>query len=79
MASLPMNVEPSAFRRGEYKAYDPRGHIWRVRKDGTGGWEAVPAPNNPALHCANRIAGSTLRAVASAIATRQPARVVEPF
>jgi hypothetical protein len=50
-----------------------------VRKDGTGGWEAVPAPNNPALHCANRIAGSTLRAVASAIATRQPARVVEPF
>lgn len=77
--ALPPNVEPSAFRRGEYKAYDPRGQIWRVRKDGTGGWEAVPAPNNPARYCDARIHGSTLTAVAQTIASRQPARVVEPF
>lgn len=76
---LPMNVEASAFRRGEYRGWDARGHAWRIRKDGTGGWEAVPAPNNPSLYCASRVTGSTLRAVAHSLSTREPARVVEPF
>ncbi len=79
MASLPLNIEKSAFKRGEYVAYDPKGSTWRVRKDGTGGWEAVPSANNPARYCGTRIHGSTLGALASTIASRQPARVVEPF
>lgn len=76
--ALPSNVEKSAFRRGEYVAYDPRGSVWRVTRSGNE-WVAVPAPNNPAHTLGTRISGSTLRAVAQTVANRQPARVVEPF
>ena len=78
MAPLPPNVEPSAFRRGEYIAYDQRGNVWHVRKHERG-WSARPAPNNPARGLGVRIRASTLRAVALSIASRKPARVIEPF
>ncbi len=76
--ALPPNVEPSAFHRGEYVAYDPRGNVWHVRKSANE-WLGEPAPNNPARGLGVRIVATTLRAVASAIANRQPARVIEPF
>jgi hypothetical protein len=38
MKSLP-NIEKSAFRRHEYVGYGG-GCVYRVRKCGTGGWEA---------------------------------------
>lgn len=76
--ALPPNVDRSAFRRGEYVAYDPRGFTWHVRKCASE-WLAQPAPNNPARSLGVTINGSTLRAVAQSITNRQPARIVEPF
>lgn len=73
--NLPPNVEPSAFFRGTYVAYDPRGFVWHVRKNAQD-WMAQPAPNNPARSLGVRLNGSTLRAVAAAIASRQPAAPV---
>jgi hypothetical protein len=48
MKSLP-NIEKSAFRRFEYVGYSS-GNVYRVRKTGTGGWEAwanEPGYGNP--------------------------------
>jgi hypothetical protein len=67
MAAMPFNVEKSAFRRGQYVAFDGRGCVWNVRKDGCGGWEAVPAPNNPAMFNDRRKRASTLTALAAQI------------
>ena len=73
--SLPPNVERSAFRPGEYVAYDGRGYVWHVRRIARQ-WRARPAPNNPA---AAFVAGDTLTTVALALAQRMAPRVVEPF
>lgn len=75
---LPQNVEQSAYRRGEYVAYDPRGFVWHVRKT-IRDWTATPAANNPARGLGVTISANTLTAAAATIASRQPARVVEPF
>ncbi len=73
------NIEPSAFRRGEYVGYDGRGHIWHVKKIRDKDWIASPAPNNPARALATRIRDTTLTALASRLAERRAPAVVEPF
>lgn len=78
MAHLPLNVDKSAFRRGEYITYDPRGNAWRVYKTDRD-WHATPSANNPARGLGVSIIANTLTAVAASIASRQPAHVVEPF
>ena len=75
---LPQNVEKSAYRRGDYVAYDPRGNIWHVSKR-EDGWRATPAANNPARSLGATIIANTLTAAAATIASRQPAPVMEPF
>jgi len=71
MPRLPENVEPSAFRRGEYVAYDPRGGVWHVSKCGRD-WFATPAANNPARSTGKTYTGATLAVVAQSIAARRP-------
>lgn len=78
MARLPNNVTPSLFFPQTYVAHDPRGHAWFVRKAGRD-WRAQPAPNNPARALGTVIDGTSLTAVATAIANRRPAQVVAPF
>lgn len=78
MARLPPNVEKSAYRAGEYVAYDPRGFVWHVRKAGQD-WYATPGANNPARHSGASITASTLTAAAHTLAARAPAPALEPF
>lgn len=40
MAAYPHNIERSGLRRGECVGYGS-GLVWRIRKTGTGGWEAT--------------------------------------
>lgn len=78
--NLPPNVEPSAFFRGTYLAYDPKGQIWHVKRSADA-WLAQPAPNNPARSLGVRITANTLKAAATAIANRvaRPPVYAEPF
>lgn len=73
------NIEPSAFRRGEYVGYDGRGHVWHVRKVRDKEWVAAPAPNNPARAVATRIREVSLTAIAARLAKRSAPAVIEPF
>lgn len=77
MKDLP-NVEKSAFKRGEYVAYDGQGYAWRVRKENAG-WRATPAANNPARGIGTVVLDDTLTHLAGRLAARQAPRVVEPF
>lgn len=62
-AAMPHNIEPSGFKRGEYVGYDSKGDRWRIRKDGTGGWEAVPQTSDPGKYVPTRLKASTLNAM----------------
>lgn len=55
MAALPHNIEKSAFRPREYVGY--AGGVWRIRKTGVGGWEALER-DGP-----DRIFGTTLQEI----------------
>jgi hypothetical protein len=72
MPALPHNIEPSRFHPGSYIGYDGTGHAWRVRKDGTGKWEATPGNSHPGRWTAARITERTLAAVADRLAKRNP-------
>jgi len=72
MPALPHNIEKSPFGPREYLGYDGTGHAWRVRKDGTGGWEATPGHSHPGRWTAARISAPTLVAVAGRLAARNP-------
>ena len=67
MTKMPENVEHSFFRKGEYQAFDGKGHRWSVRKLKEKEWVASPAPNNPARYDGKRVTGSSLTAVAAAL------------
>jgi hypothetical protein len=73
------NIEPSAFRAGEYVGYDGRGYAWHVKKIRDKDWVATPAPNNPARSLASRLRDTTLTALASRLAERRAPAAVEPF
>ena len=77
--ALPHNVERSAFRPGEYVAYDGRGFVWRVRRARSKYWVGAPAPNNPARELGRRVDAQSLCELAGALARIEPPRRVEPF
>lgn len=56
------NIEKSGFRRGEYTGYGLN-KVWHIRKDGCGGWEAVPQGNDPRMYCEDRIRAPRLSAL----------------
>lgn len=78
MPALPLNIDKSRFSPNEYVGYDGTGHVWRVRKNGTGGWEATPGANHPGRWSAARITERTLAAVADRLAKRNPNRSSSP-
>lgn len=47
MASLPLNIERSGFRPGEYVGHDctARPGFWRIRRRAAGGWVALHGLN----------------------------------
>ena len=65
------NIEKSAFKRAEYVGY-AAGRVYRIRKTGVGGWEAIERDSGATLLRAATLAEISDRLTSAALVAHSP-------